>query len=530
VPIPDPKEPLRAYLKIQRIYDAEVRTIMEQAARSIQARIARLPAGVGGQIRAAQLRLVLSEIDAVMVQAWGKGVLPSTQRGRKAAAEAAQRATETITNVLYTGLPDQVAETVRDGLRLTAQAGIEADYARVPRELSQRVYRDAALSSGQVEQTIRAGLISGLSARELAADVYHLVSPTAPGGPSYAAMRLARTEINNAFHEQQKKGAERPGVLAAKWNLSGSHPKPDQCNVYAEQDADDLGPGLYKAGNIPDKPHPNCLCFLTYETMDNAQFEKALKNGQFDDELDRRTKANLERLGIKELPKAPVDKPKVTVKTVKPSVKKTSSAPKKPPVKKIPPPSRTPGLDKLPRLKPGPSRLADMRRDIKATNPGYGSPGYNVNCTHVVNTFELRARGYDVEASRLPKELMAQGGRHPQEVIRRWTLPDGSPHHRSILPTLTGPEMKRLAEALPEGARAWVRVSWDKRYGGGGHIFNVEMTEGRLRWIEAQKGRSIKIEDYMVRAAGGDQGYTWGIVRVDDLAPTDQVLEFVEEG
>jgi hypothetical protein len=532
---------------------------MERAARDIQARILRLPAGVGGQVRAAQLRLVLQQLDQIMVQAWGKGILPTTQAGRKAAAEAAERAAETISDVLYTALPNDVAETVRNGLRLTAQAGIDNDFARVPRQLSARVYHDAALSSGQVEQIIRSGLISGLSAKELAADVYKFVSPTTPGGASYAAMRLARTEINNAFHEQQIKGGQRPGVLAVIWNLSGSHPKPDECNTFAEQDTDNLGAGHYKPGNVPAKPHPNCLCYLTYQTMNNAEFEKALKGGQFDDELDRRTKANLDRLGIKELPKAPAAKPKATVKTTTPAKKaavskKAAPAPKKNPlapsksaearirreqtaaearlreqkVKLASPPSviSTPKLDKLPRTTASmPGRTAQIQRDLRATNPKYGSdPAYGVNCVHVVNTWELRARGYDVSASRLPGHI-TQSGRSSQEALERWRLRDGSTHDRLISTRIPPEEVKRRAEALPEGGRAWVRVSWDPKYGGGGHIFNVEKINGRVRWIEAQTGRSINIDEYIFKALPGD---SFGFVRVDDLIPTDGVVEFIE--
>jgi hypothetical protein len=248
-------------------------------------------------VRKAQLRLVLEEITGVQKHMWLQGIGPVIQRGKKDAMLTAQAATEAIESVLYASLPDAVAKVVRDGLNATARAGIERDAARIPRELSPRVYTDLGLTSGEVERIIRSGIVSGLSAQELAADVYRYISPTTPGGASYASMRLARTEINNSFHEQQKAGATRPGVKAAKWNLSGSHKRPDKCNLYASQNVNDLGAGLYKAGNIPDKPHPQCLCFLTYETMSSAEFARALKAGDFDDDLDARIRANLRRLG-----------------------------------------------------------------------------------------------------------------------------------------------------------------------------------------------------------------------------------------
>lgn len=289
--------PLRAYITVQTKYDRELARVLERAARDIWRRIESLGDGIGAEVRKAQLRLVLTEIRNVQQEMWVSGVGRVVRDGRRAAAEASESVAETLTRVLYAALPERVAQTVSDGLKATARAGIERDFARIPRALSTRVYHDFALTSGQVERTIRSGMVSGLSARELAKEVYVFISPTTPGGASYAASRLARTEINNAFHQQQIAGAKRPGVTAAKWNLSGSHPKPDICNQYADQDEFGLGPGMYPPDEVPpSKPHPQCLCFITYRTMNAREFRDALDRGDFDAELDKRTAANLARL------------------------------------------------------------------------------------------------------------------------------------------------------------------------------------------------------------------------------------------
>jgi hypothetical protein len=157
------------------------------------------------------------------------------------------------------------------------------------------VYRQRALHDGKIEDLIREGLIANLSAKELSQTVYKYVSPTTPGGASYAAMRLARTEINNAFHERQLQGSTRPGVKAVKWNLSGSHKVPDKCNQYADHG----GNGHWAVGNVPDKPHPQCFCYLTYITQSPEQFRRALASGDLDAEIDRRTRENLARLGMR---------------------------------------------------------------------------------------------------------------------------------------------------------------------------------------------------------------------------------------
>lgn len=289
-------EPFRAYRAVQKTYDARMARLLERTAKAIRARIAKLPVGVGGDVRRAQLTLVLNEIDKIIRASYNGPMLDTIHAGRRAGAVAAESAAETLTAVVYTALPEAVAEAVTRGLRASALSGIESAFARIPRELSTRVYRNSTIAIKQVHELIDQGLAAGLSARELAASVYKHISPTTPGGASYAAMRLARTEINNAFHERQIIAGERPGVTGCKWNLSGSHKVPDECNLFAQRNSHDLGRGVYPVGLVPDRPHPQCFCFLTYVTMTPKQFAAALDNGEFDDELDRRTKANLARL------------------------------------------------------------------------------------------------------------------------------------------------------------------------------------------------------------------------------------------
>lgn len=293
-----PESPFQAYRAVQRRYDADLARVLERTAKAIRARLLKVRPGIGGEVRRAQLRQILTEIDRLQRAMWRGDILGLVVAGQEAGIKAAEDAIETLMRPVYAALPEQVAEAVRDGLRVSALSGLASDRARRRRELSPRVYHQQALSGGVVEQIIRQGLISNLSARELARDVYRHVSPTTPGGASYAAMRLARTEINNAFHERQIAGAERPGVTGAIWNLSGSHKVPDDCNLFAAQNKHDMGRGVFPPGKVPDRPHPQCFCYLTYKTMTARQFKDALSNGDFDSELDRRTKENLRRMGF----------------------------------------------------------------------------------------------------------------------------------------------------------------------------------------------------------------------------------------
>jgi hypothetical protein len=275
--------------------------ILEAAAKALEQRIAKLDTSTrfSDTVRRNQLRAVLAEIRAEQISMW-RSIGDEIQAGRHAGAIAAQEALEEIGRVVYAGLPASVADDLVRTLRHTARAGIDTAYARIPRALSTRVYDNALLSSGKIDQIIMSSLAQGLSAKEFARDVYRYISPTTPGGASYAAMRLARTEINNAFHQQQIEAANAPGIKAIKWNLSGSHPRPDECNILAERDSYRLGGGVYPVAQVPDKPHPHCFCFLTYVSMDPEEFIEELRAGTFDQDLRNRYQMNLDELrGLK---------------------------------------------------------------------------------------------------------------------------------------------------------------------------------------------------------------------------------------
>jgi hypothetical protein len=259
-----------AYLTTQLAVDRELNRVLELAARQSAARVRRLRAkgGIGAQVRAAQLQQVLAELARIQADTWVSGIGPIIQRSYPKAQSAATRSFAIIENVLRDAVGERAAERLIQSFRISASQGLELDRVRRSQALSPRVYKNAALASGAVERVVRAGIIQQLSAKELAENVKKYISPTVPGGVSYAAMRLARTELNNAFHEAQKIEGEAPWVKGTKWNLSNSHPtgKPDECDLYATQNVHGLGKGVYPVDSIPDKPHPHCLCFMTHET------------------------------------------------------------------------------------------------------------------------------------------------------------------------------------------------------------------------------------------------------------------------
>lgn len=272
------RRPLNEYLKEQLRVDRELNRVLELAARQSSSRIRQLQLregdSIGARVRIAQLTLVLAELAGIQRDTWLTGIGPIIQRSYPRAQAAATRAMDFLEQVAAKAIGQRAAEDLLAGFAQTARTGLELDRVRRARALSPRVYRNASLASGAVERQVRAGIIQGLTTRELADSVKKYISPSTPGGVSYAAQRLARTELNNAFHEAQKIQGESPAVRAIVWNLSKSHPRNLQCRCvrFANSDAHDLGKGRYPADRVPDKPHPHCLCYMTYDTISESEF------------------------------------------------------------------------------------------------------------------------------------------------------------------------------------------------------------------------------------------------------------------
>jgi hypothetical protein len=152
--------------------------------------------------------------------------------------------------------------------------------------LAERIYANGKVSTKQVGRIVERGLARQVSAKQLAGQVKGFYRPDVPGGASYAAMRLARTEINNAHHTTTiRLTKDKPWVTGYKWNLSRSHPKPDPCDALAGHN-EGLGPGVFSKGNAPDRPHPQCLCYLTHLYLDDEEIVNNIANGDYDSYLE----------------------------------------------------------------------------------------------------------------------------------------------------------------------------------------------------------------------------------------------------
>ena len=275
---------LGRYLAVQKGFDQELAEILSDAAQDTSKRFEKLTGtkGFSKTLRRTQLALAQRQIKKDLNERFGQisNIIRNNQQDAAVAAVSAgifdQRG---ILARIFQNPSDR--KQYAESLEQTARRNVEAVMTRTlssARPLSERVYKTKALSNGLVDRAINRGLSRGDSALDIANSVKSLIRPDVPGGISYAARRLGRTEINNAFHAQSIFDSEEtPWVNQMEWHLSKVHKNDDDdpCEDYALE-------RYFQIGHIPEKPHPNCLCYVTPVVEDYDIFERNLLAGQYD--------------------------------------------------------------------------------------------------------------------------------------------------------------------------------------------------------------------------------------------------------
>lgn len=272
--------PVQLYLRGEQEAMLQIIEDLRDAAAEGQRRINKLESkyGIGAKVERAQLQLVKRELHAVQQQLW-RQVGKRVRGGGSRVAQAAQIALEQIERVLFRALGETVPEELVRAQTAYAEATVQTYMARGQNgiSLSERVYKSRQLSMGLVDRAINREILLGRNWQQLAKAVRPMIDPAVKGGVSYAAKRLARTELNNAFHTTQKALAiENPWVESQTWNLSRSHRHTDKCDELARGHTKGLKEGQYEVGSVPSKPHPQCLCYLTENTVSEDAFLDSL--------------------------------------------------------------------------------------------------------------------------------------------------------------------------------------------------------------------------------------------------------------
>ena len=151
------------------------------------------------------------------------------------------------------------------------------------------------------------------------------------------------------------------------------------------------------------------------------------------------------------------------------------------------------------------------------SNPNYSRDyiEFQFNCQRCVMAYELRRRGYDVEA--LPTydgDEMGYVGNYIQ-AFKGATLEDVGGRNGKISINNIENKMREWGD----GARAIIRMRWNGNKSG--HVFNVENQGGRIVYTDSQVHRTVDIADYM----SGAEPTRTGIIRVDDKEINIQQLQ-----
>jgi hypothetical protein len=499
--------------------------------------------------------------------------------GRKTAAREASKVVSTYENTLLQMVMDE--DAMKALARAEAQravSGVDAAVRRMQGKsyvpLSKQVYDTAKLADGWVDDTINRALAAGWSQTRLAKALKDSIDPMVPGGVSYAANRTARTEVNNAFHASAAKRYEdSPIVEGVDWHLSSSHPEGDVCDSLADGSP-------YPKNKVPQKPHPHCYCFLTPALPTDEEFIEKLFNGDYGDgkwatppKVDRTkvdtayqlTNFQLNQSSITKLRNLEAEHTQsyhAYVKALKGSqealyedavykslnayrikvrdilrdkdiaanAKRTAAAKARAEAKKAAATSQA-SISKLPTMSK-PATMKDAYQGGRANPKGWrgnrkDTPeyDYNINCTRVSASVEMRMRGFDVSAQKAGRTADKSDQAIQNNWIDRRTK---RPRPLKRVETAEMLESRLLKEG--EGARFFVVGSWKS---GGAHIWNAEVKGGRVIYHEGQTSANFHLSGTEALTKHYNSRLDWDTpsprnavryLRVDDMDPVDSLI------
>lgn len=151
-------------------------------------------------------------------------------------------------------------------------------------KLSDRVWNLKDKNYKMMKDVIERNVNQGKSAVNFAKELQNKFDGTTKS----QALRLARTETNQAYHRGQKIGDKESIIVkGTKWNLSLSHPVytapsyrykgyPEICDYRAKDNHHNMGEGVYPAGETPFD-HANGLCYLTSVLYQKEELISKLK-------------------------------------------------------------------------------------------------------------------------------------------------------------------------------------------------------------------------------------------------------------
>lgn len=177
--------------------------------------------------------------------------------------------------------------------------------------------------------------------------------------------------------------------------------------------------------------------------------------------------------------------------------------------------------------------MQDLHNDIAAVNHNGANDelGRGTNCLYCTTAYEMRRRGYDVQAQQdwvggirgdMPDAMYEGAKTEMLYDISGRRLDDPS----RLSDSANGTKMlMETIEAQGEGARGYVGVNWNE---GGGHSMAYEVVDGKMHLIDCQTGDDLTGEDiWTERMAYADSCY---ITRVDNCEVNKYMVDrYIED-
>lgn len=148
----------------------------------------------------------------------------------------------------------------------------------------------------------------------------------------------------------------------------------------------------------------------------------------------------------------------------------------------------------------------------KGTNPNFGAGWeYSHNCQRCAPVYELRRRGYDVQAKPAPLNAANNIIRYGSECF---TDREGNPVSFDWTNYTTAEKVTRALSEAESGSRYMIYVAWGD---GTAHVYNAERQYGMTLYFDAQDPKAKPLR-YLQLGIDGE----FGLLRVDDkLVTTD---------
>jgi len=268
----------------------QIRGVYRRAAEEIRKDINKLTPGT---LRYEHLTALQTNLDRRAAE-MSKEVVAAVHQGIWMASTAGSSGTADVAaHMLQGAFPAADVKRLFAGINERAVLAMLARTRQDGLKISDRVWRTSERARNSIRIIVEDAVARGQDARTTAKQVQKYLQPgvwTAHKAEtrkrlgvhkdvSYEAMRLARTEMNNAFHEGMVAANQHsPGYRGIYWRLSLGRvmPRPDVCDDMAANTSHGE-PGFYPKGYEPTRPHPACMCVTISAWESPEQFTERLR-------------------------------------------------------------------------------------------------------------------------------------------------------------------------------------------------------------------------------------------------------------